>query len=99
MGKRATVHRLELVPPQRTRETGRQPQQVVDVTLRTSDQVLLTVEQAGERLGVSRSTMYRLIAAGDIDVVHVRALTRVEPEELRSYVMRLGQTRGPHHSG
>jgi hypothetical protein len=46
----AAVHTLELVP-QRQREHKTKSRQVVDVTLRTSDRMLLTVEEAAERLG------------------------------------------------
>jgi excisionase family DNA binding protein len=86
----ATVHRLELVPPQRGRTKRKeQTRQVVDVTLRTSGRMLLTVAEAAERLGIGRSTMYVLIADGQVDTVRVGRLRRIEPEALTAYISRM----------
>ena len=90
VAKPATVHRLELVPPPRGgRRRKEQTRQVVDVTLRTSDRMLLTVAEAAERLGIGRSTMYVLIADGQIDTVRVGRLRRIEPEALTAYISRM----------
>ena len=90
MAKPATVHRLELVPPRRgSQKRKEQARQVVDVTLRTSDRMLLTVAEAAERLGIGRSTMYVLIADGQIDTVRVGRLRRIEPEALSAYISRM----------
>ena len=48
--------------------------------------LVITVDEAAERLGVSRSTMYRLIADGEIPVVKLRDLTRVRESDLVDYV-------------
>jgi excisionase family DNA binding protein len=90
MAKAQTVHRLELVPPPRNSSRRRDPdsRQVVDVTLRTSDRMLLTVEEAAERLGIGRSTMYALITSGEIDSIHVGRLRRVTPAALSSFIAR-----------
>ena len=87
MAKPQTVHRLELVPPQR-RGPGRPggQRQVVDVTLRTSDRMLLSVEEAAERLSISRAQMWRLISRGEVSSLHVGRLRRVEPEALALYI-------------
>lgn len=61
----------------------------VDVTLRTSDRMLLTVEEAAERLSISRAQMWRLIGSGDVASLHVGRLRRVEPEALARYVARM----------
>ena len=75
MAKPQTVHRLELVPPQR-RGPGRPggQRQVVDVTLRTSDRMLLSVEEAADRLGIGRTSMRMLLRTGD-----TRASRRPQP--------------------
>jgi excisionase family DNA binding protein len=88
MAKPQTVHRLELVPPPRGHGRRRVPdsRQVVDVTLRTSDRMLLTVEEAAERLGIGRSTMYGLITSGEIDSLHVGRLRRIQPEALARFI-------------
>ena len=88
MAKPQTVHRLELVPPQR-RGSSRGPvgqRQLVDVTLRTSDRMLLSVEEAAERLSISRAQMWRLISRGEVSSLHVGRLRRVEPEALAVYI-------------
>jgi excisionase family DNA binding protein len=95
VAKPATVHRLELVPPQRGGAKRKEhTRQVVDVTLRTSDRMLLTVAEAAERLGIGRSTMYVLIADGQIDTVRVGRLRRIEPEALTAYISRMRTTTG-----
>jgi excisionase family DNA binding protein len=85
--KAKTVHRLELVPPARGRK-GEVARQVVDVTLRTSDRMLLTVEEAAERLGVGSSTMYTLISNGEVASIHVGRLRRIEPAALTTFIAR-----------
>jgi excisionase family DNA binding protein len=87
----AAVHTLELIPQRRTPQRGHKIQspQSVDVTLRTSDRMLLTVEEAAERLGIGRSTMYQLIAAGKIDTIRVGRLRRIEPNALARYIAGL----------
>ena len=91
--KPATVHRLELVPPQRGHTKRKeQARQFVDVTLRTSDRMLLTVAEAAERLGIGRSTMYVLIADGQIETVRVGRLRRIEPAALSAYISRMRTT-------
>ena len=90
MAKPQTVHRLELVPPpRRGASRTNSERQVVDVTLRTSDRMLLTVEEAAERLSISRAQMWRLIGSGDVASLHVGRLRRVEPEALARYVARM----------
>lgn len=53
------------------------------------DRMLLTVEEAAAAIGVGRSLMFELIAAGHIETVRVGRLRRVRPEQLRSYVESL----------
>jgi excisionase family DNA binding protein len=50
------------------------------------DRMLLTVEEAAAALGVGRSFMFELIAAGQIETVRVGRLRRIRPEALRHYV-------------
>lgn len=51
--------------------------------------VLLTVEEAARRLGVGRTTMYALIASGQIASVAIGRLRRVPAEALPAYVAAL----------
>lgn len=51
--------------------------------------LLLSVEDAGKALGVSRSTVYELIGSGDLEVVHVRRSVRVPVDAVHDFVRRL----------
>lgn len=53
---------------------------------------LLRPAEAGAELRLSRATIYRLIASGELDTVHVgvRQATRITREALRDYVARHG---------
>jgi excisionase family DNA binding protein len=61
------------------------------------ERLLLRVEEAAQALGLSRSGMYNLIAAGEIPVVRMGRSVRVPAEELREYVKR--NTTGPWSRG
>jgi excisionase family DNA binding protein len=60
----------------------------VDVTLRASTHLLLTVEEAAERLGVGRSTLYVLMSRGEVASLRVGRLRRIEPEALTAFIAR-----------
>lgn len=53
------------------------------------DRMLLTVEEAATAIGVGRSLMFELIAAGEIKTVRIGRLRRVRPDALREYVATL----------
>ncbi len=55
----------------------------------TTPRVLLTVEQAAQRLSVGRTTMYALIKAGHITTVRIGHLRRVPADALTAYVQHL----------
>ncbi|MFD8969291.1 helix-turn-helix domain-containing protein [Streptomyces sp. NPDC059568] len=48
--------------------------------------VALTVEEAARRLGVGRTTMYALLAAGEIPSIAIGRLRRIPAEALSDYV-------------
>ena len=50
--------------------------------------VLLTVEQAARRLGVGRSTMYGLLARGEIESIQIGHLRRIPVDALGTFVDR-----------
>jgi len=56
--------------------------------------LLLRIEEAALRLGIGRTSMYRLITTGDVESVHIGALHRVPAPCLQEYVDRL-RRRGP----
>ena len=51
--------------------------------------LLLTVEEAADRIGICRSNMFKLIRSGDVKSVKVGRLRRVAPAALEDYVRRL----------
>ena len=50
--------------------------------------LLLRVPEAARMLGVGRSFTYELIAAGELEVVHVGTVIRVPVEAVHEYVDR-----------
>ena len=73
---RTTAHPI---PP---RSRGRQ----INLTLATPEGILLTVDEAADRLRIGRSKMYELLADGHIASIHVGRLRRIEPQALLDYV-------------
>ena len=54
--------------------------------------LLLTVEQAAERLRLGRTTVYALISTGELESVTIGRLRRIPAEALPEYVSRLRQS-------
>ena len=52
------------------------------------DKLLLRIPDAAERLGLSRSSVYELIAAGELKVVRYGRAVRVPVSELAGWVER-----------
>ena len=58
--------------------------------------LLYTPTDAAELLGFSRSRLYRLLASGELECVHVGGVRRVPTDALTSYVQALrAQPPGP----
>jgi excisionase family DNA binding protein len=51
--------------------------------------LLLTIEEAAERMGIGRSSMYRLVLSGAVESVKVGRLRRIPEECLRAHIERL----------
>ena len=62
---------------------------VVNVVIANDDRLLLSVVEAARRLGIGRTLMYELLAAGKIESVHVGRLHKVPVRALDAYVARL----------
>lgn len=56
--------------------------------------LLLTVEEAAQRLGIGRTVMYRLVSSGAVESVTLGRIRRVPRECLTDFVAML---RGTHH--
>lgn len=52
--------------------------------------VLLTIEEAAEKLGIGRTLMCKLIRTGDVDSVLIGRLRRIHVDAVNSYAERLG---------
>jgi excisionase family DNA binding protein len=63
-----------------------------DVT--SADRMVLTVEEAAERLGIGRTLMYALITAGEVESIRIGRLRRVPTDALAAFVLRLRES--PH---
>ncbi len=79
-----TLHLL--APTTRSGHARAEPRDVIDLTVRTDDRLLLTVEEAADRLGIGRSLMYELIGRKQIASIRVGRLRRVPQESLTDYV-------------
>ena len=51
--------------------------------------LLLTMEEAAEAIGLGRSKVYELVAAGEIEALKIGKARRVPAEALQAYVERL----------
>ena len=57
--------------------------------------LVLTIEQAAQRLGIGRTLMYALVTSGEIESVTIGRLRRIPAECLTEYVDRLRE-QGAH---
>jgi excisionase family DNA binding protein len=60
------------------------------MTIATAEtRLLLTIEEAAERLGIGRTKMVSLVSSGAIESVTIGRLRRIPIECLNEYVVRL----------
>jgi excisionase family DNA binding protein len=71
-----------------------------DIGLAADSRPLLTVEEAAQRLGIGRTTMYRLVSSGEVESVTLGRLRRVPSECLDEFVatLRRKQARSDGHA-
>lgn len=51
--------------------------------------LLLTIEEAADRLGIGRTLMYALVKDGDVESVRIGRLRRIPADALPAYLDRL----------
>lgn len=51
--------------------------------------LVLTIEEAAQRLGIGRTLMYALVSAGEVESVRIGRLRRIPIDALHSYVASL----------
>jgi excisionase family DNA binding protein len=64
----------------------------------TDGPLLLTVEEAAERLGIGRTLMYSLVSSGTVESVTIGRLRRVPTECLERYIADLLRNGVPEKS-
>jgi excisionase family DNA binding protein len=55
----------------------------------TAVRLVLTVEEAADRLGIGRTLMYALITTGEVESVRIGRLRRIPAAALENYVKGL----------
>lgn len=65
-----------------------------DVVDRHDDRLLVSPEEAGRRLSISRSAIYELLAAGELHSVRIGRLRRIPVAALERYIERLQAENG-----
>ncbi len=58
------------------------------MTATTGERLLLTVEEAGRRLGIGRSLAWRLVRSGELPSVRLGRLVRVPERNLQAWLDR-----------
>ncbi|WP_027941307.1 helix-turn-helix domain-containing protein [Amycolatopsis taiwanensis] len=53
------------------------------------ERIMLTAEEAAERLGIGRTLMFKLLRAGQIESVRIGRLRRVPASAIQDYAARL----------
>jgi excisionase family DNA binding protein len=53
------------------------------------ERIMLTAEEAAERLGIGRTLMFRLLRTGQIESVRIGRLRRVPASAIQDYAARL----------
>jgi excisionase family DNA binding protein len=62
---------------------------MITTEMTTAVRLVLTVEEAADRLGIGRTLMYALITAGAVESVRIGRLRRVPADALEKYVSGL----------
>lgn len=74
-----------------TKETNNQHQETImsqDTQVEASPRIMLTITEAAERLSLGRSTIYELLASGDLESVYIGRLRRIPLDCLVEFVER-----------
>ena len=59
----------------------------------------LSIRDTARSLGISRSTVYRLINDGELDRVYIRSLPRIMPEEIDRYLRKIARDQKVRDAG
>ncbi|WP_199421595.1 helix-turn-helix domain-containing protein [Actinotalea solisilvae] len=70
-------------------------QPVIHITLQADERRLFNITEAAAVLGIGRSKLYELIAAGEIRTVHIGRLCKVPVGAIDEFLATLPPTPGP----
>jgi excisionase family DNA binding protein len=59
------------------------------MTISAGEHLVLTIEEAAQRLRIGRTLMYSLVKAGAVESVHIGRLHRVPADALDTFVRQL----------
>jgi len=82
---------IMLAPRARTEARGehsRRGGRLVKIEVEPDERLALTVNEAARRIGIGRTLMYDLIAAGRIPTVHIGRAHRIRVEDLVAFLER-----------
>jgi excisionase family DNA binding protein len=68
------------------------------MTVQSTPRIVLTVEEAAERLGIGRTLMYALVKSGEVESIAIGRLRRIPLDALDDFVERLRHIL-PTHDG
>ena len=65
------------------------------MTTAAPNRMVLTVEEAAERLGIGRTFMYALVKAGAVESICIGRLRRIPADALETFVVELREAAKP----
>lgn len=86
MSAPTTLRLVTSAPPRKQRRAADDREQIIDITVEADERLLLSIPEAAHRIGVSRSQLYNLIAAGEIPTVHIGRSCKISPAALVAFV-------------
>lgn len=94
-----SASRLRLIttctePRRRVREVE---QPVINITLQADERRVFSVTEAAAVLGIGRSKLYELIAAGELRTIHIGRLCKVPVDAIDEFLATRPST--PHRPG
>lgn len=85
--------RLVLTSTEPRRRRVREVEQpVINITLQADERRVLNVAEAAAVLGIGRSKLYELIAAGEIRTIHIGRLCKVPVESIDEFLAACSST-------
>ena len=71
-----------------THSGGRPERKGKDMVIESTEAILVRVPEAGRLLSISRTSVYNLIEARELEVVHLGRAVRITMESIRAWVAK-----------